>query len=849
MDELIHGKIKDIAIEHSMKTAFIDYAMSVITDRSLPDVRDGLKPVHRRVLFAMKELGNTYNAAYKKSARIVGDVIGKYHPHGDQAVYQTLVRMAQDFSMRYTLVDGQGNFGSVDGDGAAAMRYTEARMAKIAGEIMADLDKDTVNMRDNYDGSLQEPEVMPTKIPELLVNGTSGIAVGMASNIPPHNITETVNATIHLIDNPDADIPELMEFITGPDFPTGGSILGKAGIRAAYETGKGIIKIRSKATIELGQNGARDRIIIHEIPYQVNKANMIIQIAELVKEKKLEGIHDIRDESGRREKIRVVIELKKDADPNILLNQLFKMTQLQVSFGINMLAICNGIPKTINLKDALHYFILHRKDVVTRRTRYELAEAEKRAHILEGLKIAIDNIDEVVHIIRSSASTDDARINLMDRFGLSKLQANAILDMKLSRLTGLERDKIIAELEELYKKIEWYKEILANEHVLFGVIKDELKEIKEKYGDERKTDIVNYDGDIDIEDLIADDDMVVTLTTENYIKRTPLDLYRKQKRGGKGINAINPKENDYVKNIFVASSHTLLLLFTSFGKVYWTKVHQLPEATRNSRGKPIINLVNIEKDEKIAAVLPIKEFVEGEFIMMGTKNGTVKKTDIMEYKTQRTNGKKAIKLNEGDELIEVKITKGNDDVVLATKKGLSIRFNENDVRPMGRVAAGVRGIRINSDDEVVTMDVIEEGTTLLSITDKGIGKRTPVEDYRLQSRGGKGIITIKTSDENGYVVGVLKVNQNDEAMLITSNGQAIRIPVSGISVIGRNTKGVRLFKVENGELVVSVTKIIDPEDLQPESGSINDIIDSENGVEPQFDEPEVTEENPENSEE
>ena len=575
---------------------------------------------------------------------------------------------------------------------------------------------------------------------------------------------------------------------------------------------------------------------------------MIIQIAELVKEKKLEGIHDIRDESGRREKIRVVIELKKDADPNILLNQLFKMTQLQVSFGINMLAICNGIPKTINLKDALHYFILHRKDVVTRRTRYELAEAEKRAHILEGLKIAIDNIDEVVHIIRSSASTDDARVNLMDRFGLSKLQANAILDMKLSRLTGLERDKIIAELEELYKKIEWYKEILANEHVLFGVIKDELKEIKEKYGDERKTDIVNYDGDIDIEDLIADDDMVVTLTTENYIKRTPLDLYRKQKRGGKGINAINPKENDYVKNIFVASSHTLLLLFTSYGKIYWIKVHQLPEAARNSRGKPIINLVNIEKDEKIAAVLPIKEFVEGEFIMMGTKNGTVKKTDIMEYKTQRTNGKKAIKLNEGDELIEVKITKGNDDVVLATKKGLSIRFNENDVRPMGRVAAGVRGIRINKDDEVVTMDVIEEGTTLLSITDKGIGKRTPVEDYRLQSRGGKGIITIKTSDENGYVVGVLKVNQNDEAMLITSNGQAIRIPVSGISVIGRNTKGVRLFKVENGELVVSVTKIIDTEDLQSESDG-TDFSEAENGIEPQFNEPEETEENPENSEE
>jgi len=818
MTEVIHGKIKDVAIEQSMKTAFIDYAMSVIMDRSLPDVRDGLKPVHRRVLFSMKELGNTWNSSYKKSARIVGDTIGKYHPHGDAAVYGTMVRMAQTFSMRYVLIDGQGNFGSIDGDSAAAMRYTEARMARISSEILADIDKDTVNMRDNYDGSLKEPEVMPTRIPTLLINGTSGIAVGMASNIPPHNIVEIINAVIHLIDNPDATVLNLMEFVSGPDFPTGATILGRAGIRSAYETGRGIIKIRSKASIEEADNSnSRDRIVIDEIPYQVNKSNMIIQIAELVKDKKIEGIHDIRDESDRRG-IRVVIELKKDADASILLNQLYKMTQMQVSFGINMLAICNGVPRTINLKDTIHYFILHRKDVVTRRTRYELAEAEKRAHILDGLKKAIDNIDEVIAIIRGSASTDDARNRLMSRFAFSRPQAVAILEMKLSRLTGLERDKIVAELEELLKKIAWYNQILADESTLMGVIKDELKEIKEKYGDERKTDIVNYEGDLDMEDLIADEDMVVTLTTENYIKRTPLDLYRKQKRGGKGINAINPKENDYVKNIFVASSHTLLLIFTSYGKVYWSKVYQLPEAGRNSRGKPIINLVNVEKDERVAAILPIKEFVEGQYIIMGTKKGTVKKTDIMEYSIQRTNGKKAIRLNEGDELIEVKITNGSEDIVLATKLGLSIRFNEKDVRPMGRVAAGVRGIRLGKENEVVTMDVIEPDTTLLSITDKGIGKRTPIDDYRLQSRGGKGIITIKTSQENGYVVGVLKVNESDEAMLITSNGQAIRIPVSGISIIGRNTKGVRLFRVGEGEHVVSITKIVDPED-SPEDSS------------------------------
>jgi len=814
MTEYIHGKIKEVAIDQAMKGAFIDYAMSVIMDRSLPDVRDGLKPVHRRVLFAMKELNNTWNSSYKKCARIVGDTIGKYHPHGDSAVYGTLVRMAQSFSMRYMLVDGQGNFGSIDGDSAAAMRYTEARMARITSEILADLDKDTVNMRDTYDGSLKEPEVMPTRIPTLLINGTSGIAVGMASNIPPHNIKEVIDAAVHLIDNRDANIVDLMQFVTGPDFPTSATILGRTGIKQAYETGRGIIKIRSKASIEEGTpSSPREKVVIHELPYQVNKANMIISIAELVKDKKVEGIHDIRDESDRKG-IRVVIELKKDADGNILLNQLYKMTQMQVSFGINMLAICNGVPKTINLKDTLTYFILHRKDVVTRRTKFELREAEKRAHILEGLKKAIDNIDEVITIIRASNSAEDARNSLMSRFAFSRAQSVSILEMKLSKLTGLERDKVISEYEALLKKITWFKEILENESTLFGVIKEELAEIREKYGDERKTDIVNYEGDLNIEDLIADDDMVVTLTTENYIKRTSLELYRKQKRGGKGINAINPKENDFVKNIFVSTSHTMLLIFTSYGKVYWTKVYQLPEAGRNSRGKPIINLINVEKDERVAAILPIKEFVEGQYVVMGTQKGTIKKTKIMEFSNQRSNGKKAIRLNEGDKLIEVNVSNGDDDIVMVTRNGLSIRFNENDVRSMGRVAAGVRGIRLGKGDEVVTMDVVDPEATLLTITNKGIGKRTKMADYRIQSRGGKGIITIKTSGGNGKVVGTLKVGDRDEAMLITSNGQAIRIPVNGISVIGRNTKGVRLFRVSEGKEVVSITKIVDPEDVE-----------------------------------
>ena len=823
----VNEKIKPVSIEQQMKTSYIDYAMSVIVGRSLPDVRDGLKPVHRRVLFAMKELGCTYTAPYKKSARIVGDVIGKYHPHGDQAVYQTVVRMAQDFSMRYLLVDGQGNFGSIDGDEAAAMRYTEARMARIAGELLADIDKDTVTMVDNYDGSLKEPEVLPARIPQLLVNGSSGIAVGMASNIPPHNLTEVIKALIHFIDHPNASIADLMNFVKGPDFPTAALILGRGGIRQAYETGRGIVRMRSRATIEEGTKANdRPRIIVHELPYQVNKAQTIIQIAELVKDKKIEGIHDIRDESDRRG-IRVVIELKKDAIGDIVLNQLYKMTNLQTSFGINMLAICNGVPRTLNLRDVLNYFLMHRRDVVLRRTRFELDEAEKRAHILEGLKKALDIIDKVIAVIRKSPSTDEARESLMGKFGFSKAQASAILDMKLSRLTGLEREKIEAELAELHKKIKWYNEILANEKTLLSVIKGELKEIMERYGDERRTEIIDEAGDIDIEDLIPNEEMVVTLTTENYIKRTPLAQYRKQKRGGKGINAINPKENDFVKDIFIASNHTLLMIFTSYGKVYWVKVYQLPEAGRGSRGKPIINMVQVEKDERVMEILPIHEFVDGKFVFMGTKHGTVKKTDLMEFAIQRANGKKAINMLEGDELIGVAITSGDNEVILASRNGLSIRFPEKQVRAMGRAATGVRGMLLEKGDEVMAMEVVEPDKTLLSVTDRGIGKRTPFEDYRVQSRGGKGIITIKTSKENGFVVGVLKVTGTDEAMLITSSGQAIRIPASGISVIGRNTKGVRLFRVAEGEKVVSVTKIGEPSD----NGADDDGADDEGGSE------------------
>ncbi len=809
------GNIKLVSIEQQMKTSYIDYAMSVIVGRSLPDVRDGLKPVHRRLLFAMKELGSTYTAPYKKSARIVGDVMGKYHPHGDAAIYQTLVRMAQDFSMRYLLVDGQGNFGSIDGDEAAAMRYTEARMARIAGELLADIDKDTVKMLDNYDGSLREPEVLPARIPQLLINGSSGIAVGMASNIPPHNLTEVIKALLYFIDHPEAGIVDLMNFIKGPDFPTAGLILGRGGIRQAYETGRGIVRMRSRVTIEESEKANdRPKIIVHELPYQVNKAQTIIQIAELVKDKKIEGIHDIRDESDRRG-IRMVIELKKDAIAEIILNQLYKMTNLQTSFGINMLAICNGVPRTLNLRDVLNYFLMHRRDVVLRRTKFELEEAEKRAHILEGLKKALDVIDKVIEVIRKSPSTEEAREALMKKFAFSKIQASAILDMKLSRLTGLEREKIQAELDELHKKIKWYNEILANEKTLMSVIKSELKEIVERYGDERRTEIVDEAGDIDIEDLIPNEEMVVTLTTENYIKRTPLTQYRKQKRGGKGINAINPKENDFVRDIFITSNHTLLMIFTSYGKVYWVKVYQLPEAGRGSRGKPIINMVNVEKDERVMTILPIHEFVEGHHVFMATKRGTVKKTDLMEFAIQRSNGKKAINMNEGDELIGVAITNGDNEIILASRNGLSIRFSEKNVRSMGRAATGVRGMLLEKKDEVMTMEVVEPDKTLLSVTDRGIGKRTPVEDYRVQTRGGKGIITIKTSDENGFVVGVLKVNDTDEAMLITTNGQAIRIPVSGISVIGRNTKGVRLFRVAEGEKVVSVTKIVEPADGRP----------------------------------
>lgn len=807
----ISGKnknISNIAIEESMKSSYIDYAMSVIVGRSLPDVRDGLKPVHRRVLYAMKQIKNTWNQPHKKCARIVGETIGKYHPHGDQAAYDTLVRMAQDFSMRYCLVDGQGNFGSIDGDSAAAMRYTEARMKKISEEMLTDIDKDTVNMIDNYDGSLKEPVVFPTKIPQLLINGTSGIAVGMASNIPSHNLREVIDAAIHLIDNPEASVLELMEHIPGPDFPTSGIILGRSGIRKAYETGKGSIKIRSKTEIETLKNNS-EQIVITELPYQVNKANLIIKIAELVKLKKLEGIRDIRDESDRHG-IRVVIEIKNNYAAEIVLNKLYKTTNVQTSFGVNMLAICHGVPRVLTLRDTLEYFVIHRKDVVTRRTKYELREAEKRLHILEGYKIALDNIDEVIELIKTSSSTAEAKKRLMDRFSFSIPQASSILEMKLQKLTGMERDKILEQYKETLEKIAWFKEILANENTLKNVIKEELEEIKENYGDERRTSIENYDGEIDMEDIIPDDDMVVTLTKENYIKRTPLDMYRTQKRGGKGISAITPKDQDFVNQIFIASNHAMLLIFTSYGKVYWSKVYEIPKAGRNSRGKPFINFIRIEKDEKVASILPVSEFVDDHYVMMATEKGTIKKVEMSQFSKRRSGGKRAIKLKEDDRLISARITNGENEVVLSSLRGLGIRFREKDVRSMGRAASGVRGIKLDKGNEVKSMEIITPEDTLLSITSKGIGKRTKAEAFRLQSRGGKGIITIKTSDKNGYVVGTRKVSDKDEVMLITSTGQAIRIPADGISVIGRNTKGVRLFRVASGEKVVSVTIIKDP---------------------------------------
>ncbi len=799
---------KQINIEDEMRKSYLDYAMSVIVGRALPDARDGLKPVHRRVLYAMSDMGLQYNRAYKKSARVVGDVIGKYHPHGDAAVYDTIVRMAQDFSLRSPLVDGQGNFGSVDGDPPAAMRYTEVRMARIATELLADLEKDTVDFLPNYDETLQEPSVLPTRVPNLLLNGSSGIAVGMATNIPPHNLGELCDGLVALIKNPDIEIAELMTHIPGPDFPTGGFIDGKEGIVSAYKTGRGVLRLRARAFIEKKKKGDRESIIISEIPFQVNKARLIEKMAELVQNKKLEGISDIRDESDR-EGMRVVVDLKKDAVSRVILNNLYKYTQMQATFGIIFLAIVDNRPQVLNLKEILEHFVSFRKEVITRRTLFDLKKAENRAHILEGLKIALDNLDAIIKLIRGSASPAEAKDGLMKKFKLSDLQAQAILDMRLQRLTALEREKINEEYAETIKLIEKLRQILENEQLVLEIIIGELEEVKEKFDDARKTEIVAKSEEINIEDTIAEEQMVVTVSNSGYIKRNAVTIYRTQQRGGKGVTGMTTKEEDYVENLFVASTHAYILVFTDKGKVYWIKTYEIPQAGRAARGKAIVNLLNLSSDENVSAVLPVSKFDEEHFVVMATRNGYIKKTELTAYSRPRANGILAITIDPDDALIGVDITDGSRDIFLGTSKGLAIRFSENDVRAMGRTARGVRGITLGKEDSVVDMAVLRGDATLLTITERGYGKRSNVAEYRKQSRGGKGLITIKADERNGDVVGIKQVTEEDNLMIITDKGKIIRITVHTISVIGRNTKGVTLIKVEKDERVVGVTEIAD----------------------------------------
>jgi DNA gyrase subunit A len=796
-----------VNIEEEMKRSYLEYSMSVIVGRALPDVRDGLKPVHRRVLYAMHEMKNYFNRPYKKSARVVGDVIGKFHPHGDVAVYDTIVRLAQDFSMRYPLVDGQGNFGSVDGDPPAAMRYTEVRMTRLAQNFLDDIDKETVDLKPNYDGSLDEPALLPTSIPNLLVNGSSGIAVGMATNIPPHNLTEVTLAAERVIDDPEVKVKELMRIIPGPDFPTAGFILATAGIKEAYETGKGIIKIRARAFIEkVGQN--RERIIVSEIPFMVNKAKLLERIAELVKEKKVEGVADIRDESDR-DGMRIAVDVKREGNALVIMNRLYKYTQMEVSFGIILLAIVKGRPQVLNLKEMLVLFVEHRREIIVRRTIYDLKKAEERAHILEGLKKALDALDEIIEAIRSSADPKEAKSRLMADFSLTEVQAQAILDMRLQRLTGLEREKIHSEYQELLKNISQYKAILASPAMVLQIIKDEMKQIRESFGDERRTEILHEASQIDVEDLIAEEDMVVTISHEGYIKRNPISLYRAQRRGGKGLTGARPKEEDFVELLFVASSHDYLLFFTNKGRVYWKKVHEVPEAGRMSRGKAIVNLLELQKGERVATTLAVRGFEKDKYVVMATKEGLVKKTELAAYSNPRTGGIVAIRINEEDELIGVRVSSGSQDIFLTTRQGKSIRFHEDEIREMGRVAAGNIGIRMESGDEMVGMDVLDEGATILTVTEKGFGKRTRTGEYRVQGRGGKGIVTIKTTQRNGVVVYACQVTDPDQLMIITEQGKIIRLKVADISVIGRNTQGVKLIEIAEGEKVVAVAKVIE----------------------------------------
>ena len=797
-------------IEQEMKISYIDYAMSVIVSRALPDVRDGLKPVHRRILYSMYEDGITSDKGYRKCANTVGSVLGRYHPHGDASVYDAMVRMAQFFSMRYMLVDGHGNFGSIDGDGAAAMRYTEARMSKISEQMLVDIEKNTVNFMPNYDDRLQEPTVLPAKVPALLVNGSSGIAVGMATNIPPHNLTEVINGIVKIIDEDNVTDEDLMEVIKGPDFPTEGIILGKNGIKEAYTTGRGKITVRAETEIE-EMSGGKFRIIVSSLPYQVNKAKLIENIAELAKEKRVDGISDVRDESDRIDNVRVVVELKRDANPQVVLNQLYKFTQMQDTFGIIMLALVDGEPKILTLRNCLDCYLEHRKDVIMRRTKFELDKAEARAHILEGLKIALDNIDEVIRIIRESY--DDAKEQLMDRFVLSEIQAQAILDMRLKTLSGLQREKIEDEYNELMKLIARLKEILGSEKLVFDIIKKELLEIRDKFGDERKTKIVAAEGEFNIEDLIKEEQTVVALTRLGYIKRVPIDTYKSQKRGGKGVNGMSTRDEDFVKELFTASTHDTILFFTNKGKVYRLRGYEIPEAGRTAKGTAIVNLLSLEQGERISALIPIQNFAEGKYILFATQNGIIKKTALTEYNTARKSGLQAITLKENDSLIGVRLTDGADNVVLVTQEGQSITFDEKDVRPMGRVSQGVIGIKLNEKDVVIGMESIitNNNATLLAITENGFGKRTELDEYRVQTRGGKGMLTYKVTPKTGNIIGIKIVDGNEDIMLITDNGTVIRLSVKDVSILGRNTQGVTLMRTNEGK-VVSIEKVDEDED-------------------------------------
>ena len=794
-----------------MKTAYIDYAMSVIVSRALPDVRDGLKPVHRRILYTMYEDGLTSDKPYRKSATTVGDVLGRYHPHGDSSVYDAMVRMAQTFSLRYPLIDGHGNFGSIDGDGAAAYRYTEARMSKIAEIMLTDIEKNTVDFMPNFDDRLQEPTVLPAKIPALLVNGSSGIAVGMATNIPPHNLTEVINGIIKIIDDDNVTDEQLMQIIKGPDFPTGGMILGREAIKQAYTTGKGKITVRAEAEIEEMSNG-KQKIIVTSLPYQVNKAKLIENIANLVKEKRIEGISELRDESDRENAVRIHIGLKKDANARVVLNQLYKNTQMQDTFGVIMLALVDGQPRILTLRQCLDYYIDHRKGVILRRTQFELDKALARAHILEGLKIALDNIDEVINIIRSSY--DDAKERLMERFGLSDIQAQAILDMRLKTLSGLQREKIEEEYNELMKLIAHLREILGSEKLVFEIIKEELTEVKEKYGDERLTKIVAAEGEFNEEDLIKEEQMVVALTHFGYIKRMPIDTYRSQKRGGKGISGISTREEDFVKQIFTTSTHDTVLFFSNKGKLYRLRGYEIPEAGRTAKGTAIVNLLSLDAGEKISAVIPISDFEDSKYLLMATKNGLIKKTPLQEYNSSRKTGLLAITLKDDDELIDVRLTDGQDNVVLVTEKGLCITFDEKDVRPVGRSAQGVLGIRLDEDDTVIGMESIlsnNKGVTLLAITENGFGKRTELDEYRVQNRGGRGVITYKITPKTGNIVGIRMAKEDDDVMLITNSGTIIRINVKDVSILGRATQGVTLMRTNENEKVVSI-ETVEPEE-------------------------------------